>query len=99
MPFFIVTPSPLGGQEQLGNLADYNTTRREQGTKRREQPNTAGRSAVRSARRCVVVPRPYSIYFIGFTGRPFTLTSKWTWGPVARPLEPTVAINSPWPTV
>src|SRR3982751_2492648 len=34
-------------------------------------------------------------YAIGLTGRPFSQTSKWQCGPVARPVEPTFAIVSP----
>ncbi len=34
----------------------------------------------------------YCKYFNGFTCEPFTIISKWTWGPVLRPVLPLRAI-------
>ena len=48
---------------------------------------------------------PFPLYYFlalrrsrGFTALPFLKTAKWRWGPVVRPLSPTVPICAPWIT-
>jgi len=52
-------------------------------------------SVLRDKRAQAFAARLDFTYAIGLTGRPFNQTSKWQCGPVARPVEPTLAIVSP----
>ncbi len=47
------------------------------------------------SREAPAVQRIARMYSAGLTRRPFSQTSKWTWTPVARPVDPILAITSP----